>query len=40
MEAGGESLRRFSLDILAQVHQFANKSSPATKQEIEITNGE
>ncbi|KII93873.1 hypothetical protein PLICRDRAFT_99710 [Plicaturopsis crispa FD-325 SS-3] len=35
MERAAESLRTFSLDILAAVHTVANKPTPATKQELQ-----
>ncbi|KAH7928534.1 ARM repeat-containing protein [Leucogyrophana mollusca] len=40
MEKAAESLRTFSLDILAQIHSVASKTTPVTKQELkEIGNG-
>jgi transportin-3 len=35
MERAAESLRTFSLDILAQVHAITNKPTVATKQELQ-----
>lgn len=35
MERAAESLRTFSLDILAQVHTITNKPAMATKEELQ-----
>jgi transportin-3 len=35
MNRAAESLKTFSLDILAQVHAFSMKTAPLTKAEIE-----
>lgn len=38
MERSAESLKTFSLDILAQVHAVANKHTMATQEEIHSVN--
>lgn len=38
MERAAESLRTFSLDILAQVHAIANKQTVPTKEEVVDVN--
>lgn len=35
MERAAESLRTFSLDILARVHTISNKPTAATKKELQ-----
>ncbi|EPQ60569.1 ARM repeat-containing protein [Gloeophyllum trabeum ATCC 11539] len=40
MEQAAQSLRTFSMDILAKVHAIVSKGSPATKQELQdVCNG-
>ena len=39
MNAAADALKTFSLDILAQVHTLASKSTPPTKAEIETVGG-
>lgn len=40
MEQAAQSLRTFSLDILAQVHAIATKPSVATKEELQAVSSE
>ena len=39
MEQASQTLREFSLDILAVVHAAATKPTPATKEEIKVAVG-
>lgn len=40
MEQAAQSLRTFSLDLLAQVHAISVKATPATKDELVAVCGE